>query len=241
MRLSVVIPAFNEEKLLPICLVSVRAALAAVARPGLETEAIVVDNSSTDRTAEIARGHGAKVVFEPHRQIGRARNAGARAASGDWLLFIDADSQLRAGLLAETLDQIQSGRHVGGGSHIAIDRAPRAAHLAVRLWNMVSSRTGWAAGSFLFCRADAFEQIGGFSDDLYAGEEIDLSRRLKRWGRPRGLGFVILTREPHVSSGRKFYLYSQRDLLMHMIRCLFLAPWVLRSRRHLGFYYDGRR
>lgn len=241
MKISVIIPAFNEEKHLGVCLESVRSAIEALAQPGLDSEVIVVDNNSNDRTSEIAERGGAAVVFEPHQQIGRARNVGARAASGDWLLFIDADSQLRAHSLAEMLDCIKSDRYCGGGCLIAIDRAPRAAHLMVGLWNWISSRTGWAAGSFLFCRADAFAEIHGFSDSLYAGEEIDLSRRLKRWGKSRGLAILILRGTPHVSSGRKFYLYGKRELLLHLGRCLVLAPWVLRSRRHLGFYYDDRR
>ncbi|MFA6317176.1 MAG: glycosyltransferase, partial [Elusimicrobiota bacterium] len=94
MKLSIVIPAFNEEKLLASCLRSVQAALATGLRPGWASEVVVCDNNSTDKTPEIARAEGAQVVFEPHNQISRARNTGAKAASGDWLLFIDADSIL---------------------------------------------------------------------------------------------------------------------------------------------------
>ena len=86
--LSVVVPAFNEEKVLPRSLAAIRTALAAFD----DAELIVCDNNSTDRTAAIAREAGAQVVFEHVNQISRARNAGARAARGDWLLFVDADS-----------------------------------------------------------------------------------------------------------------------------------------------------
>ena len=92
MKVSVVIPAFNEEKLLPSTLGAVRAAAAAFTARGWEWECVVCDNNSTDRTAEVARAAGAAVVFEPVNQIGRARDAGARAATGAWLVFIDADS-----------------------------------------------------------------------------------------------------------------------------------------------------
>ncbi len=100
MKLSVIIPAFNEEKELAPCLASVRLAVLEVS-PELEVEVIVVDNNCTDRTAEIGREGGAQVVFEPVRQISRARNAGARAATGSWLLFIDADSRLSPETFAE--------------------------------------------------------------------------------------------------------------------------------------------
>jgi glycosyltransferase involved in cell wall biosynthesis len=89
---SVVIPAFNEERLLGESLRQVRAAMTAFARRGWQAELIVCDNNSTDRTADVARAAGATVVFEPINQIGRARNRGAEAATGEWLIFIDADT-----------------------------------------------------------------------------------------------------------------------------------------------------
>ncbi|MEE8142626.1 MAG: glycosyl transferase, partial [Planctomycetota bacterium] len=134
-------------------------------------------------------------------------------------------------------------RYVGGGSLVALDRAPRSGRVAVAIWNWMSRRWGWAAGSFLFCQSAAFVDLGGFSEALYAGEEIDFSRRLKRWGKaqkPRRLRMRILDRQPHISSGRKFDLYSPREIAWHAARCC-LTPWVLRSSRHLGFYYEGRR
>ena len=98
MHLSIVIPAFNEERLIGQCLQSISTSLAANYKPGFTSETIVVDNNSTDNTAELARQAGARVVFEPVNQIGRARNAGAAQATGDWLLFIDADSLLNPGI-----------------------------------------------------------------------------------------------------------------------------------------------
>ena len=87
MRISVVVPAFNEERLLPRTLESIRLALTAFERRGWSCELIVCDNNSTDRTAELACKAGAKVVFEPVNQISRARNAGAaqrRPSSLEW-------------------------------------------------------------------------------------------------------------------------------------------------------------
>ncbi|MDJ0926656.1 MAG: glycosyltransferase [Gammaproteobacteria bacterium] len=241
MKLSIVIPAYNEERYLPACLASVHRAVEANGDSSLVTEIIVADNNSTDRTAEIAQASGALVAFEPQNQIARARNAGATMAAGDWLLFLDADCELNDELLRDTLEVICSGKAVGCGSVVAMPDLPRwAAHMLAG-WNRISRRLRWAAGSFLVCRADAFQELGGFNTTLYAAEEIDLSRRLKRWGRKRGLRFEILDAHPLVSSNRKLRLYSAREIAWQTLR-LFLWPFgTLRNRNALSVWYDGRR
>ena len=92
MLISVAIPAFNEEKLLPQTLAAVEKAQTAFTERGWETEVVVCDNNSTDATAKLAEAAGARVVFEPVNQISRARNADGNAARGDWIVFLDADS-----------------------------------------------------------------------------------------------------------------------------------------------------
>ena len=79
-KISIVVPAFNEERLLGESLAQIKSAARAFAPRGWDFELIVCDNNSTDRTAEIARVAGATVVFEPVNQIARARNSGAAAA-----------------------------------------------------------------------------------------------------------------------------------------------------------------
>jgi glycosyltransferase involved in cell wall biosynthesis len=231
MKLSVIVPAFNEEKLLASTLASIREAAS-----GLDAEIIVCDNNSTDRTAEIAREAGAKVVFEPVNQISRARNAGAAAAGGDWLVFIDADSFPDRNLFKDLGDAVASGRCVGGGATVRFDEADSLANGAVSLWNLISRTMRWAAGSFVFCRADAFRAIGGFSTELYASEEIDFSRRLKRHGR-----FTILHRHPLRTSGRKVRLYSKREYFSLLLRIVLSGGRALRRRDDLFAWYDGRR
>ena len=83
LKISIIIPAFNEERLLGETLDHVKTARAAFIALGWESELIVCDNNSTDRTADIARAAGAAVVFEPVNQIARARNRGAEAATND--------------------------------------------------------------------------------------------------------------------------------------------------------------
>jgi glycosyltransferase involved in cell wall biosynthesis len=117
-RVSVIIPAFNEERLLGDTLRYVRAAMEVFKPRGWDTELIVCDNNSTDRTAEVARAAGAQVVFEPVNQIARARNRGAEAASGDWFIFVDADSHPSVELFSEVAAEIASGRCLAGGCTI---------------------------------------------------------------------------------------------------------------------------
>src|SRR5688500_17599514 len=118
MRVSVIVPAYNEERLLEASLRSIRGAMAAFDRAGWASELIVCDNNSTDRTAEIAAAAGAAVVFEPINQIARARNAGAAKASGDWLFFVDADSYPSPGLFDDAVEAIRNPRCIAGGSTI---------------------------------------------------------------------------------------------------------------------------
>lgn len=239
MKLSVVVPAFNEERLLPATLGHLHGGLDVAARRGWSSELIVCDNNSTDRTSEIARLAGARVVFEPVNQISRARNAGASAASGDWLLFVDADSSPSRELVEDVLDAIESGRCVGGGCTVTLPLAPLGVRAWVAAWNLTSRTMRWAAGSFVFCEAAAFRAVGGFSEELYAAEEIDFSRRIK--ARFPGRDFIILHRHPLATSGRKVELYSAREQLAFTWKMLTAGRRTLRSREACSMWYDGRR
>ncbi|MDN5753314.1 MAG: glycosyltransferase [Nitrosospira sp.] len=241
MHLSIIIPAFNEERLIEHCLQSISASLAANCKPGFKAEIIVVDNNSTDNTANLARQTGARVVFEPINQIGRARNAGAAVASGDWLLFVDADSVLNPGLLADILRLIEDGKSVGCGSTVQMQGLPWWASWILQLWTRISILFRWAAGTLVVCRSDAFHEVGGFNQELYAGDEIGLSRQLKKWGRQRGLQFVILTKHPLESSSRKAVLYSGREMAAQILRVILHPRRSLQDKEQLPIWYDGRR
>jgi len=240
-KISVVVPAFNEERLLPGSLIAIRGAMEAFDRRGWASELIVCDNNSTDRTAAIAREAGARVVFEPVNQISRARNAGAAAASGDWIFFVDADSYPTPELFSDAADAITAGRCLAGGSTVAYADPPPAAALAIGMWNALSRLTRWAAGSFIFCDATAFREVGGFSEELYASEEVDLSRRLKRIARRARRTIVILHRHPLLTSDRKLRLYSWRELSKFALKTIASRGGTLRSRQDCFAWYDGKR
>jgi len=241
MRLSIVIPAFNEDRLIERCLHSVAASLAAHIKPGFTSETIVVDNNSTDNTASLAKQAGAQVVFEPINQIGRARNAGAAVATGDWLLFLDADSVLSPELLGDILYVIKSKTYVGCGSTLSMPGLPWWASGILRFWTQISIRLHWAAGALFVCRRDAFVEVGGFSQELYALEEIDLSKRIRTWGRQHQLKFTILTAHPLDTSPRKISLYSAGEIAGQILRMLLNRRRTLTDKKYLSVWYDGRR
>jgi len=223
---SIIIPAHNEEALLGATLDALRAAIAEIGEPH---EIVVVDDSSTDRTAEIARAHGARVVSVTVHQIAAARNAGARAAAGDFFVFVDADTIVTAQILLAAVEAMRGGAVGGGASAVFEPGAPRWAHRAIALAAWILRTANWAAGCFFFAQREPFERAGGFDERYFASEEIHLSRALKRVGR-----FVILP-ERVVTSARKAEHYSMGHSLWLMVRMLW--PGSLKTRKGLEFWY----
>jgi glycosyltransferase involved in cell wall biosynthesis len=240
-KISIIVPAFNEEKFIARSLRKIKAATEAFSSLGWESELIVCDNNSTDRTAEKARAAEATVVFEPVNQISRARNKGASAATGDWLVFVDADSYPSRELFADLAGVIQNGRCLGGGAVVKMDRAVGWTRVFIPLWNGLSRMKRWAAGSFVFCEATVFRELGGFSQAFYAAEELDFSERLKKLAAERKNRVVILDRHPLVTSARKAHLYSLREHLGMLLRTFRHRGENLKDRASCTLWYDGRR
>jgi glycosyltransferase involved in cell wall biosynthesis len=230
---SIIIPAYNEAKQLPETLPAIQSAMADVQARG---ELIVVDNNSTDRTAQIAEQHGAKVVFEPVNMISKARNAGAREARAQVFIFIDADTRPSAELLNATLEHMAHPARVGGGAEVELDPKPNwITRQLASLWNWTSRQMSYPAGAYFFCRRDAFEAVGGFSESLYASEEIWLARALKRWGRrqwPRKklhvINIPILTSARKLDNGPKLY---------GMLFLMLVFPFAVRFKSLCGYWY----
>lgn len=230
---SIIIPAYNEEKWLTATLASLQDAMSGSA---LQGELIVVDNNSSDTTATVAEQAGARVVFESVNQISRARNAGAKVAVGRYLVFVDADTQISVALLQNALDNLAA-NCCGGGVRVEFDHVDsRVAKVLIRFWNWTSRKMRWAAGCFVYVRRDAFNAVGGFSEQVYASEEIWLSRALNRWGRDKGLQFCIIDEHAAISSGRKLEWFGRGQLLGVLLMCLFL-PIFVHSKRLCAFWY----
>jgi glycosyltransferase involved in cell wall biosynthesis len=241
MKISIVIPAFNEALLLGVSLETVRRAIRAFDAFGWTSELIVCDNNSTDTTAEIARAHGATVVFEPVNQIARARNTGAAAATGDWLIFVDADSHPTFELFADVANTIKTGSCLAGGTTIRMSERYFVADMITGLWNFSSRMVRWLAGAFIFVEAEAFREIGGFSLELFAGEEIDFCQRLKVLAKASKRKIVVLHRHPLITSARKLRLYTPKEHFRFLVRAIFNRRRMLGSAKEAHIWYDGRR
>jgi glycosyltransferase involved in cell wall biosynthesis len=230
--ISFIIPAFNEETVIGA---TVDAVHAAARDNGIEYEIIVVNDASSDRTAEVAALHGANVVHVSNRQIAATRNAGAKVARGDRFIFVDADTLVNTPVVRAALEALASGA-IGGGSHAVFDgNVPLYADLVRRFTLWVMDILRLAAGCFLFCTRAAFESTGGFDERLFGAEELALSAELKKHGR-----FVLL-REAVVTSGRKFRTHTGWEVLRISARLLRRGPFNLRTREGMEFWYDGRR
>lgn len=242
MQLSIVIPAWNEEKLLPATLSAIRSAAEAAFPPaGITWELIVSNNNSSDRTAEIAEAGGARVVFEPVNQIGRARNTGAAAAQGEWILFVDADSEPSPALFRDLAAALQNPSILGGGSLLRMETDHPAGRMILKLWSFISRQLKYAAGSFLFVRTSAFRESGGFDPAFFAAEELDLSKRLKKIARRERQRFVILTNHPMETSARKLSMHSASTHLLFMLRTTLTGGRTLKRKESCAIWYDGQR
>ena len=234
-RISVLIPAYNEEPFIAATIDSVHRSFSEIGRDSYEI--VVCDNNSTDRTAEISRGAGARVVFEPHNQIARARNMAAKVARGQWFIFLDADTLLNPVALRATIAALESGQTGGGGTEVWLetDGVGAGGRLLIQIWNAISRRLKLAAGSFIFCRREAWLATGGFDERIYASEEIWFSRKLKRWCRANRLHFTILSAAPVITSARKLRWYSAWQLVKQF--AIFAIPFAWRKRENCRTWY----
>ena len=233
--ISFIVPAYNEERYLGETLRSIHVAGRSLAEP---YEVIVANDSSTDRTAAIAAEGGARVIAVEKRQIAGARNAGARAASGEILIFVDADTHVSAPLGGEAVAALRSGA-AGGGARVTFHQpVPRWVHAFMAVFTPVYFGLGrWAAGCFVFCTRAAFDAAGGFDEGTYAGEEIHFSRALKHVGR-----FVIL-RERVAMSPRKVENRGFWEMMRINVSVMRKAGFEgrIKRREDAGFWYEDRR
>ena len=230
--ISFIIPAHNEERLLPGTL---RALDEAVRPIALAHEILVVDDSSTDRTGAIALEHGARVIPVRHRQIAATRNAGAREARGEMLVFVDADTIVSEPVVRAAVRAMLDGAAGGGSAFRFGGRVPLYGRVMQALAVPLYRAAGLASGCFLFCTREAFRATGGFDEGMFGAEEAAMSRALRRQGR-----FVVL-RESVTTSGRKLRAHSGREVLGTMARLALTGGRSIRRREGLEIWYGERR
>jgi glycosyltransferase involved in cell wall biosynthesis len=205
MLISVVIPAFNEEGYLGETLASLGRAKELLRKEaGVAAEIIVVDNDSSDATADVARGLGATVLEETRRNVATVRNAGAGAAHGDVLVFVDADTAVPDRLLRRVAEVMAAPDCLGGAVDTDYRPAKLASKIYLRAWRLAGKLAGMAQGATQFCRKDVFFALGGYDETLFMGEDVDFYWRLKRRAVRRG-GRVSFIEDLRVTpSARRF-------------------------------------
>lgn len=229
--ISFIVPAYNEALLLGSTLDALHRAAESV---GDSYEIIVADDDSSDETATVARAHGATVTRVRNRRIAATRNAGAKLAKGAWLFFVDADTLVPGDTLREALGVLREGA-AGGGAAFRFDSPIPRYGRALQWLVYPAYRMGKiASGSFMFCTRDAFDQVGGFAESLYGGEEAVMSRALRRIGR-----FVIL-KNVVITSGRKLRLYSFWKIMGTIARAG-LSGGKITNEKLAQVWYDGKR
>jgi len=230
--ISFIVPAYNEEHELAATLSGIRAAADGSAQP---YEIIVVDDASTDATPEIASRAGANVVRINRRQIAASRNAGGRAAQGEYLFFIDADTRIHQAHVSRAIAALEAGCS-GGSAWVAMDGlVPIWGRMLWRGLSVIYFGLNLGAGAFLFTTRRNFDLVGGFDEQYFAGEEVYFSLGLKKLG-----GFKVL-REPVVTSGRKLRMYPAKHFLRKFFGVIIRGPRGVRSRAKLSLWYDGKR
>jgi glycosyltransferase involved in cell wall biosynthesis len=233
--ISFVVPAHNEQTCLPATLAAIHDSARAL---DLTYEIIVVDDASTDATAEIARAHNARVVSVNHRQIAATRNSGARAANGDRIFFVDADTTINPRTVNEALTAMNRGA-VGGGGAVWIDwreALPLYARIITVMMVIFPKLIGFTGGAFMFCTREAFKATGGFDERLYWSEEGAFTMALRREGRFYVPWRAVLT------SGRRLRKTSGGELLLGAVRMLFSPVKFFTHRAKVEkIWYDSNR
>lgn len=245
MTISFAIPAHNEENTIGRCLAAVvRDARAC----GHQVEIIVVDNASTDGTAAVAAAvPGVRVVREPRKGLGHARQAGFLASRGELLACIDADSILTPGWIRRTTR--------------AFERSPRLAALSgpyryqdlssftqlfVVLWYIAAAivmsyigqyvlrRSAMLQGGNYVVRRRCLERIGGYNTDVvFYGEDIDLATRLRQIGEVR-----FSFRLPILTSGRRL---RREGVFATAVKYMANGLWVMARGKPLSNRYTDVR
>lgn len=241
-RFSLIIPAYNEEAYLPALLNSVEAARTRYAGGSDEIEVLVVDNMSTDSTADLARSRGCRVVREEKRVIAAVRNAGARNASGHIFVFIDADNTIHPDTFKAIDTSLATGRVIAGSSGVKLQRMSLGIAVTYALMVPLVWLTRMDTG-VVFCRREDFEAIGGYNEDMLFAEDVRLLWDLMRLGRRQGKKLTRIRSVKAIFSTRKFDKHGDWHWMGMVLRLgvgLLFARSSLDKFAHMYWYGNQR-
>jgi glycosyltransferase involved in cell wall biosynthesis len=229
---SFIIPAHNEEYWVGDCIDALRRATDGL---GVACEIIVVDDASTDATAAMAEQHGAQVIRISNNHISASRNAGARAARGDVLFFVDADTVVNRAAVGQALEALERGA-VGGGSIPRYDGdLPFWVRWGYPLFLLVTSALQQPGGSCLFCTRAAFDAFGGFNEAIYVAEDAHFVSQLKK------AGMFVVIREKVLTSGRNFRIHPLQRYVRLGLHVALRGPGAFRNRNGFEIWYRPDR
>ena len=242
LRFSIIIPAYNEEEYLPRLLDSIELARSAYLGGRDAIEIIIADNDSTDRTAEVAAAHGARVVRVEKRRIAAARNGGGHAARGEIVCFIDGDSAVHPQTFNAIDEAVKSGRYVGGSTGLTLERKS----FGLLATYVLGAPLVWISrmdSGVVFCRREDFEAVGGYDEARLYAEDLIFLMALRRLGQTRGQKLTRLTTIKALGCTRKFDQFGDWHyfgMLGHAIKSLMTGNWHDENLANRYWYKSGR-
>lgn len=234
MKISIIIPAYNEEKYIARTLESIKA----VDRDSYDIELLVVDGGSTDKTKKIAESFGARVITIPHKGIGYARQQGVLAAKGEIVVFTDADTTHPKNWLTRHVETLKKpGVVFTYGTYLVSDGTFPYFHYI----NYIQPHVLWllhhlvrspiAAGQNLAFWREKALSIGGFDEHILVMEDTDLAIRMLKVGKVLFLHDLVVQ-----SSGRR----SKEGWGFFIRMTVSTTQYFLLGRRSLGGFPDFR-
>ena len=240
-QVSVVIPAFNEEALLPRLLETLSTAAGRYVGGPEKIEVIVADNLSTDSTAALATAHGCRVVRVEKRTIAAARNGGAKAALGQVFCFVDADTQVHPETFNSIERALKNGDVVAGATGVQ----PERWSLGIAMTWAVMLPGVWLTGmdtGVVFCQRADLDAVGGYDENLHCAEDVKFLFALKRLGWRTKRRLCRLRATQAVVSMRKFDEHGDWHHLTFMARMTWnkiFAPQRF-EKAVRDYWYDAR-
>lgn len=240
-KISLIIPAYNEGMFIAKCLESVEKAKEYCGKASL-IETIVVDNCSTDNTAEIALAYNAHVVMEEKRQISFVRNKGAAVAKGDIVAFLDADSIITPNMFTLVEEVMSSGKYIGGGTDIKIERNSLGIFFTYCITKFPAMWLLGIMGGLIFTEKKTFEETGGFDTSLYCAEDAAFALNLKKYGQQKEKKFKVITDAYIITSARTFDKFGDWYYFKYLPKFLLNMRKITKDKDFCDrFWYNVKR
>lgn len=208
--ISIIIPAHNEEKYIGKCLESISKASKLLQN---QVEIIVVLNRCTDKTEEIAKSYNCITVNNDDKNLSKIRNTGVERASGEIIVTIDADTQMNEHMLTKVVQNLSSGKYIGGGVTGKFERMSLGIFVSTMLLiGPLLFKYGAISVGIFWCYKEDFKSINGFNEAMLMAEDADFAKRLKVWGKKKGKKYGTI-QNGMITSSRKFDKHGDWVLL----------------------------